>query len=127
MRIRIWRRGKEKGATVVEFALTISLLLMLVLGAFEYGMALRDWLSVTIGTREGARVAASAANYGEADCAILEATAGALQSFRSGQIREVHIYKSDENGAYPANSLMNRYEPFVSAPKSRYQLARSGQ
>lgn len=98
-RVREWR--DETGATMVEFAFIFLFLLMLALGAFEYGMALRDWISVTIATREGARVAASAANYEAADCVILEATSGALQSFRSGQISRVHIYKSDQNGGYP--------------------------
>ena len=98
---------------MVEFAFIFLFLLMLALGAFEYGMALRDWISVTISTREGARVAASAANYQAADCVVLEATAGALQSFRSGQISRVHIYKSDEDGGYPDgdNSLSAVYRP----------------
>jgi hypothetical protein len=64
-------------------------------------MAFKDRLSVTVATREGGRVAASAANYNEADCVILEATAGALQSFESGTITRVHIYKSNENGNFP--------------------------
>ncbi|MFO7299934.1 MAG: pilus assembly protein [Actinomycetes bacterium] len=103
----------ERGATLIEFSLIFTLLLVLALGAFEYGMALRDWQSVTIATREGARVAASAANYGEADCTILEATAGALRSFRSGVVREVHIFKSDEDGGYSA-ATANRYRPLLS-------------
>lgn len=110
--LRRRRRGKDRGATMVEFSMVFGLLLMIALGAFEYGMALRDWLSVSIATREGARVAASAANYNAADCVILEATAGALQSFRSGQIDRVHIYKSDETGTYPGSaSLRNVYRP----------------
>ncbi len=110
-------RKDEKGATMVEFALVFTLLLMLALGSFEYGMALRDWLSVTIATREGARVAASAANYNAADCVILEATSGSLRSFRSGQIAFAHIYRSDGAGSYPGNaSLVNVYKPWGAAP-----------
>lgn len=101
MRSLFRRKHDEKGATLVEFALVFVLLLTLSLGAFEYGMALRDWVSVTIATREGARVAASAANYQAADCTILEATSGALQSFQSGEISRVHIYQSDGDGSYP--------------------------
>jgi Flp pilus assembly pilin Flp len=114
-----FRRNEEgeKGATLIEFALIFMLLLMLALGSFEYGMALRDWLSVTIATREGARVAASAANYNAADCVILEATSGALQSFRSGRIEYVHIYRSDGTGSYPGNAaLVNVYRPWGAAP-----------
>ena len=112
---RLRSRGSdERGATMVEFSLIFGLLLMLALGAFEYGMVFRDWLSVTIASREGGRVAASAANYGDADCVILEAATGALQSFNSGVVSEVHIYRSDATGSYPgANSpFTRRYSPF---------------
>jgi hypothetical protein len=105
---------------MVEFSLVFGLLLMLGLGAFEYGMVFRDWLSVTIASREGGRVAASAANYGDADCVILEAATGALQSFDSGEVSEVHIYKSDTSGSYPGatSSLTRRYSPFQTGDPS---------
>lgn len=100
---------------MVEFALIFGFLMMLALGAFEYGMVFRDWLSVTISAREGGRVAASAANFGDADCVILEAATGALQSLSSGEVSEVHIYRSDTTGSYPGanSSLTRRYSPFV--------------
>ncbi|MGH8952436.1 MAG: TadE/TadG family type IV pilus assembly protein [Acidimicrobiia bacterium] len=112
---RIRRRKRDdRGATMVEFSLIFGFLLMIALGAFEYGMLFRDWMSVTISAREGGRVAASAANYGDADCVILEAASGALQSLESGEISEVHIYRSDATGSYPGagSSLTRRYSPF---------------
>lgn len=107
------RRREEDGATMVEFALVFTLLMMVAIGLFEYGMAFRDWLSVTIATREGARVSASAANFGDADCVVLEAVTGALQSLDSGRVTQVHLYKSSATGSYPgANaSTTNRYRP----------------
>jgi len=106
--------SSDKGATMVEFALVFGFLMMLALGAFEYGMVFRDWLSVTVSAREGGRVAASAANYGDADCVILEAATGALQSLQSGEVAEVHIYRSDASGSYPGANSSNtrRYSPF---------------
>ncbi len=106
-------RGDD-GATLVEFALVFGFLVMLALGAFEYGMLFRDWLSVTISSREGGRVAASAANFGDADCVILEAATGALQSLNSGNVEEVHIYRSDATGSYPGpnSAFTRRYSPF---------------
>jgi TadE-like protein len=117
---RAGRRDRDEGAALVETALVLTLLLMLALGAFEYGMVFRDWLSVTIASREGGRVAASAANFGQADCVILEAAAGALQSLTSGEISEIEIYKSSATGSYPgSNSAFNRrYSPFVSGDPS---------
>ncbi|HEX9761630.1 MAG TPA: TadE/TadG family type IV pilus assembly protein [Acidimicrobiia bacterium] len=106
------RRDDERGVTLTEFAIVFSLLLMLALGAFEYGMVFRDSLTVATASREAGRVAASTANFGDADCVILEAAAGALQSLDSGVIDEIHIYKSDASGAYAANnSLVNVYQP----------------
>lgn len=99
---------------MVEFSLIFGLLLMIALGAFEYGMLFRDWLSVTVSAREAGRVSASAANYGDADCVILEAATGALQSLQSGRIAEIHIYRSDATGSYPGAGSSNtrRYSPF---------------
>jgi len=99
---------------MVEFAFIFGFLLIIALGTFEYGMLFRDWLSVSVSAREGGRVAASAADHPNADCVILEAATGALQSLHSGGIAEVHIYKSDASGSYPGrnSSYTRRYSPF---------------
>ena len=60
----------EHGVAAVETALILSLLLMLALGSVEWGLGLRDWLSVTAATREGARVGAAAGDESGADCVI---------------------------------------------------------
>lgn len=111
---RLRKRDSEKGATLVEFSFIFMFLLMIAIGTFEMGMALRDWLSVTIATREGARVAAASVNFEAADCVVLEATAGALRSFHRGQIAEVSIFKSDANGIRPpavGSGLTVSYRP----------------
>lgn len=91
-------RGDEQGSALVETAIVLSLLMVLAIGAFEWGMAFRDWLSVSSATREGARVAASAGRVSDADCAILEATAGSLLSIDQAQIAKVDIYQADSSG-----------------------------
>lgn len=97
---------------MVEFALVFALLLMIALGAFEYGMVFRDSLTVSTAAREAGRVGASTAEYGEADCVILEAAAGALQSLTSGSTSSIHVYKSNETGDYAVNpSFANIYQP----------------
>lgn len=112
--------AREHGVALVELALLLPLLLLLAIGAFEVGMMLRDSLTVSTATREAGRVAASTANYGDADCVILEAAAGALQSIESGTIDEVHIYKSDTNGSIPGDNspTMRRYSPFQTGDPS---------
>src|SRR5690554_128413 len=104
---------RERGVAAVEMALTLGLLLMIALGSFEYGMAFRDWLAVNQSTREGVRLAANAGNHPNADCLILEATAGALQSLDNSTPAEVWIYESDTAGAVGARR--QRYRPATSS------------
>ena len=107
------RERPERGSAAVEFATIFMLLLMLAIGAFEYGMAFRDWLSVTAATREGVRVGSAAGDQTDADCLILEAAAGALQAINSGDVTEVWIYKSDSSGTVTGNQ--QRYRPALPA------------
>ncbi len=51
------QRRKEKGQSLVEFALVLPFLLMLFLGIAELGSALYDYLTFTAANREGARLA----------------------------------------------------------------------
>jgi hypothetical protein len=109
----IHHRRDERGAALVETALVLGLLLMLAIGALEFGLAFRDWLSVSSATREGARVAASAGPTTDADCAILEATAGSLLSIDGSRIRFVDIFRADPAGN-PVGSFQT-YRPFDSS------------
>ena len=53
----ILRSRKERGQSLVEFALVLPFLLMLFLGIAELGSALYDYLTFTAANREGARLA----------------------------------------------------------------------
>lgn len=54
---------KQRGATLVEFAITLPLLLLLLFGIVEFGWLFSQNLDVRHGAREGARLAA--VNYPE--------------------------------------------------------------
>jgi hypothetical protein len=54
------RRRGERGASAVEFALVVPLLLTIVFGVITTGMAFSDHLSATNAVREGARYGAAA-------------------------------------------------------------------
>jgi Flp pilus assembly protein TadG len=47
----------ESGAELIEFALTLPLLLLVVLGIMEFGLMFREYEVVTNAAREGARIA----------------------------------------------------------------------
>jgi Flp pilus assembly protein TadG len=51
-------RGRERGASAVEFALIASLLFMVVFGIIQFGLAFNRVQGLHAGVREGARVGA---------------------------------------------------------------------
>jgi len=55
-RIRIIKN--EKGASAVEFAIILPILIMLVFGIFQFGIAYNNYIALTHAAREGARLAA---------------------------------------------------------------------
>ncbi|MDH4308304.1 MAG: pilus assembly protein [Acidimicrobiia bacterium] len=97
--MRLLRHSNEEGAAAVETAMVLGLLLMIALGGFEWGMAFRDWLAVTSGTREAARIGAQAGDEPNADCLILEAAAGSLRSIEDDQVIRIRIFRSNTSGA----------------------------
>lgn len=54
----IKRRDDDDGAALVEFAIVLSLLVMLVFGIIEFGRAYNAQITLTHATREGVRVLA---------------------------------------------------------------------
>src|SRR3990170_4155443 len=102
-----WKRlrsERERGAVLVEVAFIFGLMMMIALGAFEYGMAFRSWFGVAAASREGARVGASVGPTVNADCRILESVGAALQSVSGDEIRRVDIFEhfpaTATNGAF---------------------------
>ena len=51
-------RTRERGQSLVEFALIVPIFIILVFGIIDFGMGLRAYITVTQATREGARYAA---------------------------------------------------------------------
>jgi Flp pilus assembly protein TadG len=50
-------RRSERGAALIEMALTLPILLLVCVGIFEFGRAYQTWQVMTNAAREGARVA----------------------------------------------------------------------
>lgn len=53
---RMRRIKSEDGASAVEFALVLPILLLLVFGIIEFGFIFNRWITVTHAAREGVRV-----------------------------------------------------------------------
>ena len=56
------RDSNERGAAIVETALTLPVLLLVAVGIFEFGHAFQTWQVLTNSAREGARLAVIAGN-----------------------------------------------------------------
>jgi Flp pilus assembly protein TadG len=50
-------RGRERGAELIEVAITLPILLLISVAIFEFGRAFQTWEVLTNAAREGARVA----------------------------------------------------------------------
>jgi Flp pilus assembly protein TadG len=57
------RCGGERGAELVEFALTLPLLMFVLLGVIEFGFVFHEYEVVTNAAREGARLAVLPSGY----------------------------------------------------------------
>ena len=93
-----WQRkdGPERGAAIVEMAIVFPLLVLMVIGIIEIGVAFRDYLTVSAASREGARVAALAGTDPQTDCAVLRGIAGLVTPGDLARIDQVEIYKAAE-------------------------------
>jgi len=102
------KRSKEKGQAFVEFALTLGLFLLLVLGIIEVGRLLFYYSAITTAAREGARYGSAAGglagsqNYYE-DCAGIIGAATRVGQFAGVRAWDVQIEYIDENGAIFGN------------------------
>ncbi len=62
-----YKNNRKRGATMVEFALVISLLLVLTLGLVQYGIIMNKAISLSHVSREGGRYAAVRATQPDID------------------------------------------------------------
>lgn len=58
MRGRYWKRSDDTGASAVEFAVLIPVLVLLIAGFVQFGLIFSQWLQLEHAAREGARWAA---------------------------------------------------------------------
>jgi Flp pilus assembly protein TadG len=101
----IKRMKTETGQTLAEFALTVPLLLVLLLGIFQFGVAFNNYVTLTDAVRAGARKAVVSRLSGDPagacrdeilaaadnlDQSKLEPTISCLSSWSSGSDVTVH-------------------------------------
>ena len=88
----------ERGASLVEAALVVPLLILLAFGAAEFGFVFLDFLNVSSAAREGARVGSAVGNAVDADTLILGAIAEATADLDNSTIEAIWIFEAQANG-----------------------------
>jgi len=100
------RQHDERGAGLVEMALIFPLLVLLVFGIFEFGMAWKSSLTVSNALRSGARATANSGEDREADYNGVTAAVSAMANIDGAEVTKLVIYKSNTtNGDVPPACL----------------------
>lgn len=100
-RFRLWTRparSGDRGSAVVEAALITPVLLLLIVGVFEFGFAFKDQLAITSAVRAGARMASAEPRIATfaADAAAQVAREGSALDM--GDVKALWVYKADATG-----------------------------
>lgn len=84
---------KERGQSLVEFALLLPVFILIVFLTIQFGIILNAYVSITHLSREGARYAAI--NYNQPDENIRNYIRGNPEENYSGGINPPHLYGGD--------------------------------
>jgi hypothetical protein len=88
----------DRGATLVEAALVLPILIFLLLAVIEVGGTLKSYSGTASAVRVGSRAASVAGSDPLADRTILERIAAQARSLDSGEVELVVIWKADGPG-----------------------------
>lgn len=99
-RARSRARRSERGAALVEAAIVLPLVLLIIFGAIEYGVAFKDSGTISAAARAGARIAAAEPRVPTMPDDTAQAVASALKGFPQTPNPEVWVYLAGPNG-YP--------------------------
>jgi Flp pilus assembly protein TadG len=91
-------RARSHGQSLVEFALFVSILLLLLGGVTDLAMLLNDHLAVAYAARQGVLAAAMAGTDALADCDALAAVASATQGLPGMTVTRIVLYESASDG-----------------------------
>src|SRR3990172_12720387 len=91
-------RDRDRGATIVEFAIVMPLLLLLMIGIMEVGVAFYDYLTIERATLEGVRTASFTGDAIDADCQTITNIVSDLPGGFLERITQIEIFHADANG-----------------------------
>ena len=118
---------RERGQSIVEFILVVPVLLLLMLGMLEFGLAFNHHMTLEYATREASRTGSAIASGGSTNCvggidaqSIDAQTVAAAQRIlkspgspvRMSDIEDIRLYRSDSSGGQVGSDVnVWRYTP----------------
>jgi hypothetical protein len=99
MGITTRRRKGEDGATLVEAAIILPVLILIIVTIMELGLAFKDFLTTDFAAKEGARVGALAGNDVDADCDIIQAIVAGYSATDFDDLQGITIFEVNPSGA----------------------------
>ena len=89
---------RDEGAALVEFALVAPVFLLVIFGILEFGLAFKDYLTVTNTSRSSARVASAGGADVDADYAIIQSLSRESSAMSVGDIQRMVVYRASGPG-----------------------------
>lgn len=94
----------------MEFAIVMPLLVLIIIGIMELGLAFKGHLTASYASREGGRVAAFVGDAPDADCQVVRAIASILGSSLD-MLDRIEIFQTTQSGAQVSgNTNVARYQ-----------------
>jgi Flp pilus assembly protein TadG len=105
-RLKQRRADGDRGAALVEFTLIAPVLIIVVAGIFELGLAFRDSMTVSNALRAGARVGSNAGRERLADYTILKSVEAAMAEVPTARINRIIVYKASTSTSGPTAACL---------------------
>ncbi len=125
---RVSSRRDERGQSLVEYAMSVPIFLLILLGVLEFGFAFSHHLTTEYATREGARTGAALNNGtdqiacngidddnvdNQVIAAVQRVLTGSGSQISLADVEEIHIFKATSTGA--ETSAVNVWVPGTSS------------
>jgi Flp pilus assembly protein TadG len=103
------RFREDTGATLVEAAIILPVLILLVVTIMELGLAFKDFLTTDFAAKEGARVGALSGNDVDADCYIVRSIVSGYSANDLADLDHIEIYQVSEATGNKVPGTTNRW------------------
>jgi hypothetical protein len=92
------RRQDQQGATLIEAAIILPMLIFILISLMEMGVAFKDFLTTDFTVKEGARIGSVVGNDIDADCSIVTTMVANFSANDLAKLDEIRIWEVSDSG-----------------------------